>query len=114
LLARAAAVDDARGTAEPGLGDFVFEKDNVVGARGDEEFRDGWASRQAPQREENERHAIEFQKLLGEIPAHAGAQTSGRNDGNDFCHERANSLTQIRRRGRKKGALGGGAALDDW
>ena len=73
LLAAVAAVNYAHRAAEAGFADFVLQEDDVIGARRDEEVGNRRAGREAAQRENDERHAIEFEELLGRVGAHARA-----------------------------------------
>ncbi len=81
LLARIAAVNDAGGSADGGFGELVLEGGDIVGAGGKKKISDGFAGGEAAQGEDDERLAVEFEKLLRRRSAHTGAETSGRNDG---------------------------------
>ena len=85
LLARIAAMNHARGTAQRRFRDFILQEDDVIGARRNKKVGDGWARGQPPQRENNQRHAVEFEELLRLVGAHAGAETGGGNDGCNSC-----------------------------
>ncbi len=78
LLAGVAAMHHAGWATQSCLGDFVLQRDNIVGARGDEKVGDGGAGGQTPQRENNQRHAVQLEELLRQIGAHAGAEAGSR------------------------------------
>ena len=76
----------ARAAPRPAFATLSCSEDDVIGARGDEKIGDGGAGGQPAQRENNQRHAVEFEELLRQIGAHAGAESGGGNDGGDSAH----------------------------
>ncbi len=64
LLARIAAVHHAGGTADGGFGDDFLQRDDIVGAGGEEKIGDRGAGGQTAQGENHQRHAVEFEKLF--------------------------------------------------
>ena len=86
LLPRIASVNHARGPPQSRFRYFVFQEDDVIGARRNEKIGDGCAGGETAQRENDQRHAVQFEELLRLFGAHAGAESSGGNNGSDSAH----------------------------
>ena len=85
LLARVSPLDHACGAAQLGFCNLVLDSNEIATCR-DEKLGDLSTGGQAAQRKNQQRHAIEFQKLLGQIRTHARSQTGSRNDGGNLAH----------------------------
>ena len=102
LLSRISAMNHASGPSQASLRHFVLQKNDVVAASGDEKIRDRGASCQPPQRENNQRHAVQLEELFQLIGAHACAKPRSRHNCGNSIH-RSVILSQSTPRGRDKG-----------
>ena len=86
FLASGAAFDDANGLAEFLLAAALLEPRDFIGARGKNNFGEGFAGSQAAQSVKEDGRAVQFEKLFGRFAAHAGAHSSGGQNGGDSGH----------------------------
>jgi len=73
ILARIAAANHADRPAKIFRSDAGPQGIDFLRSRGNDEIRDGRASRKTPQREEQHRHAVQREKLLWRVGAHSGS-----------------------------------------
>ena len=88
FLARGSPFDDMHGLAEFFLAAKFFYALHFIGAGSKNDFGDGVAGGKAAQGVQEDRGAVELQKLLGRFAAHARAHSSGGQAGSDFGHRK--------------------------
>ena len=86
LLPRIAALDHAHGLLEFFPSDALFEALHFIASRGDDEVGHQRAGCDAPHAENHDGRAVQLEKLLGRIRAHARSQAGSRQNGGDSTH----------------------------
>ena len=85
-VAGIAAAEDANGLRELLRADALFEARHFVGTCGDVDRGYQRARGDTPKRVQNDGNAVEVEKLLGRLGAHAGAEAGGGKDGGNAAH----------------------------
>jgi hypothetical protein len=79
-------VHHARGPSQTRFRYFIFKRDHIIRARRNKKVGYGRARGEPAQREKDQWHTVQFEELLGRFRPHAGAESSGGNDGSNAAH----------------------------